>query len=143
MRPEAASWMRLARVYGALTHAMGEHLREFGLSPAQFDVLAHVGAAEGRTQQELADALLTTKGNVCQLLDRMEATGLLRREREGRVNRLFLTAAGRRVWREVVPAHEAWLAERFAVLEPGERAVLARILRRLDHGLAGRLPVSR
>ncbi len=132
--------MRLARVYGKLSHLMIEHLREFGLSPAQFDVLAQVGAAEGQTQQELARALVTTKGNVCQLLDRMEAAGLLRRHQDGRVKRLFLTPAGRGLWREVVPAHEAWLAGHLSVLSAAERTALARALRRLEHGLDDRLP---
>ncbi len=135
MRPEAAAWMRLARVYGKLSRQMAEHLRDFGLSPAQFDVLAQVGAAEGRTQQELAKALLTTKGNVCQLLDRMEASGLLRRQQDGRVNRLFLTPAGHARWRTAVPAHEAWLAAHLSVLSAAERTELARLLRRLDHRL--------
>lgn len=135
MRPEAATWMRLARVYGKFDRGMAEQLRGWGLSPAQFDVLAHVGAAEGRTQQELADALLTTKGNVCHLLDRMEAAGLLRRAHDGRANRLFLTEAGRRLWDQVVPAHEAWIADRFGILSPEERAMLGRVLRRLDQRL--------
>lgn len=127
--------MRLARVYGKIARGQAEHLRAWGLSPAQFDVLAQVGAAEGRSQQELADALLTTKGNVCHLLDRMEAAGLLRRAGDGRVNRLYLTPEGRRLWEQVVPAHEAWIAERFGILTPDERSALLRLLRRLDQRL--------
>jgi DNA-binding MarR family transcriptional regulator len=46
-----------------------------GLNNAQFDVLAHVGAVEGMTQQELADSILVTKGNVALLLDRVEGRG--------------------------------------------------------------------
>src|SRR3712207_8018674 len=59
-------------------------------SNAQFDVLAHVGAAEGITQQQLADSLLVTKGNIAQLLDRMQKRGLIERRPQGRINRLFL-----------------------------------------------------
>jgi len=132
VRPEVLPWLRLARVYQKIVHAMVEHLRPYGLTGAQFDVLAQVGAAEGRTQQELAEALLTTKGNVCQLLDRMEAGGLLRRVQDGRVNRLHLTPAGRRLHDLVVPAHEAWVAGRFAALTREERAFLSAVLRRLE-----------
>lgn len=135
VRPDVLPWLRLARVYHKMLRGATEQLRPWGLSGAQFDVLAHVGTAEGRTQQELADALLTTKGNVCQLLDRMEAGGLLCRVQDGRVNRLRLTARGRQVYAEVVPAHEAWVAERLAVLSPAERDVLASALRRLDRSL--------
>lgn len=138
MRPEAVTWMRLVRVHETVSREMEARLRPFGLSVAQFDILAHVGAVEGRSQQAVAAALLTTKGNMCQLLDRMEIAGLVRRQRQGRSKRLYLTESGRDLWREVVPAHEAWLAERLAVLGPGDLALLGRVLRRLDHGLAGR-----
>ena len=136
VRPEVLPWMRLARVYQKMMRAMADQLRPHGLSGAQFDVLAQVGASGGRTQQELADALLTTKGNVCQLLDRMEAGGLLRRVQEGRVNRLHLTAEGRRLYDLVVPAHEVWVAERLAVLTPAEREAMHAALRRLDRSLS-------
>src|SRR6202171_4978445 len=91
------AWLRLVRVFQKVDRASTDSLRCRQLSPAQLDVLAKVGSAEGISQQELADALLVTKGNVCQLLDKMEGTGLLERRPEGRVNRLFLTDHGRRV----------------------------------------------
>ena len=102
---------------------------------AQFDVLAHIGAAEGIVQQELADSLLVTKGNVCQLLNRMEQAGLIRRCQDGRANRLVLTEEGRRLCAEVVPEHKETIAKLFAPLTPEEQAQLLRLLRKLDHGL--------
>src|SRR3712207_3608188 len=101
--PGVLAWMRLARVFQRVERDWGEHLRGWDLNVAQFDVLAHVGASEGMTQQELADSLLVTKGNVCQLLDRMEGRGWISRRQEGRANRLFLTGKGRRLFDEVVP----------------------------------------
>ena len=71
-RPDLLSWLRLMRVYQKVDRASAEHLRGWGLSVAQFDVLARVGSRAGIKQQEVADSLLVTKGNVCQLLDRME-----------------------------------------------------------------------
>jgi MarR family transcriptional regulator, 2-MHQ and catechol-resistance regulon repressor len=123
------------RVYQKVDRASGEQLKGWGLSGAQFDVLAHVGASEGMTQQELADSLLVTKGNVCQLLDKLEGRGLISRRQEGRANRLFLTEAGRRVFDEVVPAHEAVIADRFSVLSGEEQARLHELLRRFDRAL--------
>ena len=84
-------WLRLMRVYQKVDRISSEHLKHWGLSVAQFDVLAHVGASEGMTQQELADSLLVTKGNVCQLVDKLEDRGLISRLHQGRANRLFLT----------------------------------------------------
>src|SRR3712207_4826461 len=77
--PGVLAWMRLARLFHRVERDWGEHLRGWDLNVAQFDVLAHVGASEGMTQQELADSLLVTKGNVCQLLDRMEGRGWISR----------------------------------------------------------------
>ena len=102
---------------------------------AQFDVLAHVGASEGTTQQAVADSLLVTKGNVCQLLDKLEGRGLISRVQEGRTNRLFLTDEGRRLFGQIVPAHEAVIAERFSVLSEREQTQLHELLRKFDRAL--------
>lgn len=129
------AWLRLARVFQKVEHAIAEHLRCHQISPAQFDVLAHVGAAPGSTQQELADSLLVTKGNVCQLLDRMEQNGVIVRQPEGRTNRLYLTEAGRKLFAEVVPAHEEHIDRQFASLTPEEKVRLLGTLRKLDRAI--------
>lgn len=133
--PALMGWLRLIRIYQKVDRRSAEWLRGWGLSVAQFDVLAHVGASEGMTQQELADSLLVTKGNVCQLLGKMEQRGLISRRHEGRTNRLFLTEEGRRLFEEVVPAHEAGIAERFSVLSVEDQARLHELLRRFDRAL--------
>ena len=133
--PGLLAWWRLARIVQKVDRVATESLRWRQLSPAQVDVLAKVGSSEGISQQELANALLVTKGNVCQLLDKMEGSGLLERRPDGRVNRLFLTEQGRRVHDEVVPQHEAMLAERFNTLSETDQRELLRLLRQLDHSL--------
>ena len=133
--PGLLAWMRLARVFQKVDRAATESLRCRLLSPAQVDVLAKVGSSEGISQQELANALLVTKGNVCQLLDKMEASGLLERRPDGRVNRLFLTDQGRQVHDEVVPSHDAMLAGHFESLTARDQRELLRLLRQLDHSM--------
>ncbi len=134
-RPSVLAWLRLLRVSQKVERDLAGPLKLGGLNNAQFDVLAHVGAAEGITQQELADSLLVTKGNVAQLLDRMERRGLIERRSQGRTNRLFLTDEGRRTFAEVVPAHEALIDERLSVLSEKEQKQLFELLRRLDRAL--------
>src|SRR5215204_4052199 len=134
-RPALLGWMRLMRVYQKVDRASAEQLRGWGFSVAQFDVLAHVGASEGMTQQELADSLLVTKGNVCQLVDKLEDRGLISRRHEGRSNLLFLTDEGRRLFERIVPAHEAVIAERFSVLTEREQTQLYELLRKFDRAL--------
>ena len=126
------TWLRLARTYQKIQHAANTQLRSSGLSLAQFDVLAQVGAREGMTQQDLAEVLVVTKGNVCHLLDRMEQSGWIARRPSGRANSLHLTPDGRALFDTVVPAHEAWVAEQFQVLTPDEQAGLRSMLHRLD-----------
>jgi DNA-binding MarR family transcriptional regulator len=128
------AWLRLARIYHKLDHASARHLRMFGLSVAQFDVIAQIGANQGLTQQELAQALLVTKGNVCQLLDRLEQRGLIERRPAGtgRSNRLYLTKEGQRLYDVAVPAQEQMIATRFAALTDDEQQTLLHLLRKLD-----------
>jgi DNA-binding MarR family transcriptional regulator len=133
--PALLAWLRLVRVFQKVDRVSTDALRCQQLSPAQLDVLAKVGSAQGISQQELADALLVTKGNVCQLLDKMEATGLIERRPDGRVNRLFLTDRGRHIHDEVVPSHDAILAGQFNTLSGPDQRELLRLLRQVDHAL--------
>ncbi len=131
-RTGVALWARLARIYGRNIRLAEGRLREVGLSVAQFDVLAHVGAHEGITQQELAQRLLVTQGAITQLLDRLEQRGVIRRCPDGRINRLVLTEEGRRLRDSVVPQQEQFQAEQFAALTPGERRQLLTLLGKLQ-----------
>ena len=133
--PAVLAWLRLARVFAKVDRASAQHLRHWGLSVAQFDVLAQVGAAEGLSQQELAAKLLVTKGNVTQLLDRMQRDGLIVRCQEGRTNCLFLTEKGHRLFDAVLPAQEALIAAQLAPLSGQEQRQLLTLLRTLDHTL--------
>jgi DNA-binding MarR family transcriptional regulator len=132
-----ALWLRFARVYHRIDHRLIAQLRARDLSLAQFDVLSQVSANEGLTQQELADRLLVTKGNVCQLLDRMEQSDLLIRRQDGRANRIYLTTSGRRLVQDVLPEHEALVASLLSALTPDEQRELRVLLRTLDHSLRG------
>lgn len=134
-RPSVMAWMRLARVFQKIDRASEAHLRPWNLNVAQFDVLARVGAAKGITQQELADRLLVTKGNISQLLDRLERRGLLKRCQEGRTNTLSLTEEGQRLYAQVVPAQEEMVAQRFSALASQEVNQLLHLLRKLDRAI--------
>lgn len=129
------AWIRLSRVYNRIGRATTETMRAWNLSGAQFDVIAQLGQAEGITQQELAERLLVTKGNICQLLDRLEQASLIERRRDGRANHLHLTYEGRALYETIVPAEEALLASQFAGLESCEQRQLLALLRKLDQSL--------
>jgi DNA-binding MarR family transcriptional regulator len=130
------AWLRLVRVFQKVDRASVDLLRKWDLSVAQFDVLVQVGNVDGITQQRLADQLLVTKGNVCQLLDRMEERGLLVRQQEGRANHIHLTEKGRALRAETLPAQEQLIGGIFAALPHAQQVALLASLRRLDHTLA-------
>jgi DNA-binding MarR family transcriptional regulator len=114
-------------------------LEERGLSIAQFDILATLGFEQGITQQELAERLLVTKGNICGMIDRMEANGWVERrpDREDRrVNRLFLTRRGKALLAQAMPSQQALAKEILSVLAPSELQTLYQFLDRLDEKAA-------
>src|SRR4051812_45675507 len=138
-RRAVATWMRLMRVFETIDRRSAEAFRRDGLTVAQFDVLAQVGVGEGCTQQQLAEKLLVTKGNVCQVLDRMEAHGWIERRPAlaGRGNQLYLTEEGKAIRERAVPAQETRITGIFEVLNDQERAGLSQALRKLERSLIG------
>jgi DNA-binding MarR family transcriptional regulator len=126
------AWLRMVRFTNKITRLSGEQLRRYDLSLGQFGVLAHVGAAEGMSQTELADTLSLTQGNVCQLIDKLERAGLVLRRPEGRTNRLYLTERGQALYDEVVPAHEALIEGLFSGLSAEQQVELLGLARTLD-----------
>lgn len=138
MRPAVVAWLRLVRIEQKIGRRAMAHLAPYDLTLPQFDVLAHLQGAPGITQQMLADRLLVTKGNVCGLIDRLVARGLVERRSDPddrRANLLFLTGAGAALADDVIPAHEALIAEQIERLGADDRRVLGRLLRELDRAL--------
>jgi DNA-binding MarR family transcriptional regulator len=134
-QPAVLAWLRLARVFQKIDTRSERFFRTHDMSTAQFDVLAQIGAARGMTQQELADALLVTKGNISQLLSKLEQTGMIRREQIGRTNCLSLTERGQALFEVVVPQQEALIADLLTPLSDAEQRELLRLLRKLDHNI--------
>jgi DNA-binding MarR family transcriptional regulator len=134
-QPAVLAWLRLARVFQKIDTRSERFFRSHGLNTAHFDVLAQVGAARGMTQQELADALLVTKGNISQLLSKLEQVGLITRRQEGRSNCLSLTEQGQALFEVVVPQQEALIADLLAPLSDDEQRELLRLLRKLDQNI--------
>jgi DNA-binding MarR family transcriptional regulator len=83
----------------------------------------------------LGESLHVTKGNVSHLVGQMERRGLVSRRQEGRTNRLYLTEEGRRLFEEVVPAHEDLVHQLMSALPEEEQARLHELLRGLDRSL--------
>lgn len=129
------AWVRIMRIYNRIDRRSAEGMRAWDLTPARFDVINHAGLNEGATQQELADALLVTKGNITQLLDALQRDRLIRREKCGRTNRVYLTDAGRALRERATECHVAQIEQAMRGLTPDEQQTLADLLRKLERGL--------
>jgi len=91
-------WFRLARLSSQAKAVLAEELRAIELSVPQCDVLTTLTEREGVSQQELAQRLYVTKGNISGLLDRLERLGLVERRAtpgDRRQYAIALTDAGR------------------------------------------------
>jgi len=91
-------WFRFLRLESRIRSAVAEHLRAIDLSVPQCDVLTTLTEAEGISQQELAQRLYVTKGNISGLLDRLARAGLVERRSiaaDRRQYAVYLTASGR------------------------------------------------
>ena len=114
---------------------MAEALGAHGLTLPQFDVLATLWHGEGITQQELAERLLVTKGNVVGLIDRVGAAGWVERRpdpEDRRANRLYLTDAGRQLLARAMPCQTALIQNVYGTLTEGELRLLHELLVRLE-----------
>lgn len=103
------TWVQLARTFLLIQRQAVVAVAEHELTLPQFDVLATLRFSEGVSQQELAERLLVTKGNVCGVIDRLEKTGWMERRndpRDRRTNRLYLTPEGKRKIDRVLADHD-------------------------------------
>lgn len=134
-------WFRFVRLHRRASSAIAGELKAIGLSIPQFDLLSTLTEREGLSQQELAERLYVTKGNVSGLLDRMVEAGLVERRSipgDRRSNALHLTPKGLELAQKGIAAQKAYVTRTLGILSPQdlndlERVVLAwRDLARAD-----------
>lgn len=94
------TWFRFLRLHQRITSRATQEFRRLGISVPQFDLLSTLSEREGVSQQEIAERLYVTKGNVSGLIDRLEAQGFVERRalpNDRRSYALHLTPEGRRL----------------------------------------------
>jgi DNA-binding MarR family transcriptional regulator len=132
------AWLGMMRVTDKLQRLEGKNVAKYNLTLAQFDVLAHLFAGDGITQQELSELLFVTKGNVCGLIDRLEERGLVVRvsdRQDRRTNHLHLTAQGKELADLAVQANEQFISDYMSVLTTEEQQTLRSLVRKLDKSI--------
>jgi MarR family transcriptional regulator, transcriptional regulator for hemolysin len=109
-------------------------VRGFGLTRAQWLIIARLHRRPGLSQSEIADLLEIEKAPAGRLIERMEAKNWLQRRsdaRDKRINRLYLTSKANRLHAAIWPIAEATVQEALGGLSPQERQQLAGLMARV------------
>jgi len=109
-------------------------VRAFGLTRAQWLIIARLHRRPGLSQSEIADLLEIEKAPAGRLIERMEAKNWLQRrndDRDRRINRLYLTGKGNRLHAAIWPIAEATVDAALADLSADERRRLSGLMARV------------
>lgn len=99
-------WLQMIRTYDSMQGEVENKLQKHGLTLPQFEVLSTLAVASCTNQQELAQRLQVTKGNLVGLIDRLTERGWVERvpdPADRRVNKVQLTVNGKQVLEKVYP----------------------------------------
>lgn len=133
---ELKVWLRLLTCANLIEGQVRKLLREnFATTLPRFDLLAQLDRAPGGlTMGELSSRLMVTNGNVTALADALVREGLVLRATHHRDRRslcLRLSAAGKRVFDAMTPAHEEWIDGMMSAMSRAELARLLELLGKL------------
>jgi DNA-binding MarR family transcriptional regulator len=130
---ELRLWLRLLSCTTLIENEIRRRLHDsFDITLPRFDLMAQLDKTPGGMKLgELSQRLMVSNGNITGLVDRLLAQGLLDRQpapNDRRAHLVRLTVEGRRSFRAMAAAHEAWTAEIFGDLTAAEREALMRLL---------------
>ena len=125
-------WLRMARFVQNSNQLSTEHLRQFGLTVAQFEALAHIRNFEPITQSELATGLTVSGGGISRMLTRLESEGLISREQDWKTKHISLTPKGRELLERAFPSQQKQQASLFDdSLSEDEKVQLHALMKKL------------
>lgn len=127
------TWLRLLSCETVIEQRLRSLFRtHFSVTLPQFDVLSELERSGRKmTMSELSRKLMVSNGNVTGVIDRLEKTGFVTRERaehDRRIQYIELTPRGRTEFDDMARHHEDWLAELFAELSLADMAELQQLL---------------
>jgi DNA-binding MarR family transcriptional regulator len=121
----------LAECLQGFERISADHVRAYGLTHPQFDIIATLGNTLGMTYKELGQKTLITKGTLTGVIDRLEQKGLVERERNSDDKRSYLvrlTDGGEQVFSDVFPKVTAQGKQIFSTFSDNDFAALEQTL---------------
>jgi DNA-binding MarR family transcriptional regulator len=122
-KQELRLWLRLLSTTKLISQEIRRRLRrEFDATLPQFDVMSQLHREkEGLRLGELSKRTMVTNGNVTGLVERLEADGMVARvtpDDDRRVTVARLTPKGRQAFAAMAAAHEGWIKDMMADVDP-------------------------
>lgn len=135
-------WLALFSNVRQIEALIRTNLREtFGSTLPRFDLLSQLyRAPDGFTMGELSSRLMVSNGNVTGLISRLVTERLVSRipdPHDKRIQRVTLTAKGRRVFENMIPANQAWVTAAMEGVPRADLADLHALLQKLKGSVAG------
>lgn len=133
------AYVKLLRASRAVIAHTLPRLAEAGLTHTQLGVLEAVLHLGPLTQRDLTRKLLTSPGNLTDVIDKLARRGLVERvicREDRRSVRVVLTEAGRGFIENLFPGHAEDIAAAMAGVDQTELAELDRLLRKLGRNVA-------
>jgi DNA-binding MarR family transcriptional regulator len=133
--PAERAFLNLLRSAAVIGQEHARFLDAYGLTPAQYNVLRILRGADPETLpcREVGARLVAPGPDVTRLLDRLEAAGLVRRERDPgdrRVVRAGITERGRERLAPLDAPLARWIRRRLGGLSRAELGALSGLLER-------------
>jgi DNA-binding MarR family transcriptional regulator len=133
---ELETWLQMIRTFWTLQSRIEESLKKHHLTLAQFDLLAMLlGLGDNLNQQELANQLAVTKGNMVGLVNRLSRRGFVERvpaQIGRRANLIHLTNAGRNLVAAALPDHLRLVKSMMSPLSGKQLRALRTLLQQLE-----------
>ncbi|SMX96095.1 DNA-binding transcriptional regulator, MarR family [Brevibacterium sp. 239c] len=125
-------WLRMARFVQNSNQLSNDHLRQFGLTVAQFEALAHIRNFQPITQTDLARGLTVTGGGISRMLSRLESEGLISRTQDWKTKHITLTDKGAELLERAFPSQLQQQASLFdEALDEEEKTQLHALMKKL------------
>ncbi|HUZ64872.1 MAG TPA: MarR family transcriptional regulator [Acetobacteraceae bacterium] len=139
------AYVKLLRASRAVVAMVEPRLVAEHLTLTQFGVLEAVLHKGPLTQRELTRKVLTSAGNMTDVIDKLAARGLVQRvpcPEDRRSVRIVLTPCGRALVERLFPLHAEDIARAMAGLDAGETGALDGLLRTLGHAAQAVEPLA-
>ncbi|MCC5941574.1 MAG: MarR family transcriptional regulator [Balneolaceae bacterium] len=128
------AFIKMMRATESINNRLNRHLADANLTVSQFgtlEVLLHLGPLN---QRAIGEKLLKSGGNITMVIDNLEKSGYVKREKDPNDRRavlIHLTDEGRTFIEEFFPKHLEKIKEEFGVLTEKEKETLSELCKKL------------